>query len=102
MGKCAGLGLLLAAGCLLAGCATGDPRLEGTWKSAKVPMPVEMVKVTKMETVRVRKGGKRTRQVPRTTMVAKSKEAPPYVNLILRCERSSITIELPGESDARA
>jgi hypothetical protein len=80
----------------LAGCATGDPRLQGTWKSHKVPMPVEMVKVTKMETVRVRKGSRKTKKVPKTVMVAKSQPAPPYLDLIIRCQGARMTLEFPS------
>ena len=100
MGKFAGL-IVVVAAALSSGCATGDPRLQGTWKSHKVPMPVVMVKETKMETVRVRKGSRRTKQVPRTVMVAREQSAPPYLPLTLRFEGSSVTFELPAESGDR-
>lgn len=90
--------LFLAAGLLLAGCASGDPRLRGTWKSNKVPMPVEMVKVTKMETVRVRKGSRKTKKVPQTVMVAKTKAAPPYLDLVVKYERAHLVIEFPSKN----
>lgn len=80
------------------GCATGDPRLQGTWRSHKVPMPVVMVKETKMETVRVRKNSRKTKQVPKTVMVAKTKSAPPYIDLVLKYEGSSLTMVVPSEN----
>lgn len=92
------LAFFLVVAFVLTGCATGDPRLEGTWRSHKVPMPVEMVKQTKMETVRVRKGSRKTKQVPRTVMVAKTKSAPPYVDLVLKYEGASVTMLIPGEN----
>lgn len=100
MGKFSGLALLLALGALLTGCASGDPRLQGSWKSNKVPMPVEMVKVTKTETVRVSKKSKRTKKVQRSVMVAKTKSAPRYLELILRCERARLTFEFPPSDGA--
>ena len=48
-----GFHILFIIFAFLSGCATGDPRLQGTWKSHKVPMPVEMVKVTQTQTVKV-------------------------------------------------
>lgn len=95
MGKFSGLAMLLALGVSLAGCASGDPRLQGSWKSNKVPMAVEMVKVTKTETVRVSKKSKRTKKVQRSVMVAKTKSAPRYIDLVLRCERARLTFEFP-------
>ena len=95
MGKFLGLAALTALALLLGGCASGDPRLQGTWKSNKVPMPVEMVKVTKTESVRVSKRSKKTKKVQRTTMVAKTKSAPRYIDLVLRCERARLTFEFP-------
>ncbi len=96
MGKFTGLATLLAAGWWLTGCASGDPRLQGTWKSNKVPMPVEMVKVTKVETVRIRKGSRKTKKVPKTVMLAKTKSAPRYLDLILKYERARLTFEFPA------
>lgn len=93
MGKFLALASLLAMGTLLTGCASGDPRLQGTWKSNKVAMPVEMVKVTKTETVRISKRSKKTRKVQRSVMVAKTKSAPSYIDLVLRCERAKLTFE---------
>lgn len=100
MGKFTGLATLLAAVWWLAGCASGDPRLQGTWKSNKVPMPVEMVKVTKVETVRISKRSKRTKKVPKTVMVAKTKPAPRYLDLILKYERARLTFEFPPAAGA--
>lgn len=96
MGKFIGLFVLFA---LLTGCATGDPRLLGTWKSHKVPMPVEMVKETRMQTVKVRKGSRKTKKVPKTVMVAKSKSAPPYIDLVLRYDRSRVTMLYPPNAE---
>lgn len=98
MAKFTGIALLFSAGLWLVGCASGDPRLQGTWRSNKVPMPMEMVKVTKMETVRVSKRSKRTKKVPKTVMVAKAKSAPRYLDLILRYDRAKLTFEYLGES----
>jgi hypothetical protein len=95
MGKFSGIALLMALGLLCAGCASGDPRLQGSWRSNKVPMPVEMVKVTKTETVRVSKKSKKTKKVQRTVMVAQTKSAPRYIDLVLRCERARLTFEFP-------
>jgi hypothetical protein len=95
MGKFSGFALLSALAMWLVGCASGDPRLQGTWKSNKVPMPVEMVKVTKTEKVRVSKRSKKTKKVQRTVMVAKSKPAPRYIDLVLRCERARLIFEFP-------
>jgi len=100
MGKFTGLATLLAAGWWLTGCASGDPRLQGTWKSNKVPMPVEMVKVTKVETVRIRKGSRKTKKVPKTVMLAKTKSAPRYLDLILKYERARLTFEFPAADGA--
>lgn len=93
MGKFSAFALLLALGALLTGCASGDPRLQGTWKSNKVAMPVEMVKVTKTETVRISKKSKKTKKVQKSVMVAKTKSAPRYIDLVLRCERAKLTFE---------
>lgn len=93
-------GTLLAAAVCLTGCASGDPRLQGAWKSNKVPMPVEMVKVTRVETVRVRKGSRKTKKVPKTVMVAKTKSAPRYLDLILKYERARLTFEFPASAGA--
>lgn len=60
-------------------------------------MPSEMVKVTKMQTVRVRKGSRRTKKVPKTVLVAKPKAAPPYIDLVLTCDRSHMTIKFPAD-----
>lgn len=96
------LGFLLLVGLWLAGCATGEPRLQGTWKSRKAPMPVEMVKVTTMQTVKVGKGKRKTtKQVPKTVTVAKTKSAPPYIDLILKYQGARVTIELPPENGSR-
>ena len=95
MGKFTILVAMLAAGISLSGCATGDPRLRGTWKSNKVPMPVEMVKVTKMEPVKIRKGSRKTKLVPKTITVAKTKSAPPYLDLVVKYERAYLVIEFP-------
>lgn len=100
MGKFTGLATLLAAGLWLTGCASGDPRLQGTWQSHKVPMPVEMVKVTKIETVRVSKRSKRTKKVPKTVMVAKTKSAPRYLDLVLKYECARLTFEFPPADGA--
>ena len=102
MGKFSGLALLSALALLFTGCAAGDPRLQGNWKSHKVPMPVEMVKVTKTETVRVSKRSKKTKKVQRTVMVAKPREAPLYIDIVLRCERSRLTFEFPPADGAPA
>lgn len=102
MGKITGWVTLVVAALWLTGCATGDPRLQGTWKSHKVPMPVEMVKVTKMETVKVRKGSRKTKKVPRTVTVARSKPAPPYIDLVVQYQRSHLIIELPPEDGDRS
>jgi hypothetical protein len=96
MGKIMGPAALLAAAIWFTGCASGDPRLQGTWKSNKVPMPVEMVKVTKVQTVRVSKRSKKTKRVPKTVMVAKTKSAPRYLDLVLKYERARITFEYPS------
>jgi len=97
MGKFTALAALLAAGLWLTGCATGDPRLRGTWRSNKVPMPVEMVKVTKMVAVPIRKGSRKTRQVPKILTVAKTKSAPEYLDLVLKYERTYLVIEFPSK-----
>lgn len=96
MGKFLGTAALLVLALFFAGCASGDPRLQGTWKSNKMPMPVEMVKVTKTENVRVSKRSKKTKKVQRTVMVAKAKTAPRYIDLVLRCERARLTFEFPA------
>jgi len=101
MGRLIRIGCLLAAACWLGGCATGDPRLQGTWKSNKVPMPVEMVKTTQMQTVKVRKGSKKTKKVPKTVMVAKTKSAPPYIDLVLRYDRARVTIQYPPDAQGK-
>lgn len=101
MGKFTSLASLLVAALWLAGCATGDPRLQGTWKSHKVPMPVEMVKVTKMETVRVKKGSRKTKQVAKTVTVAQSKSAPPYIDLLIKYHSAYLTMELPPRPDGQ-
>lgn len=98
MGRICTLGFLLAVAVALTSCATGDPRLQGTWQSHKVPMPMEMVKVTTMQTVRVRKGSKRTKKVPRTVTVAKPKPAPPYIDLILKYRGSSLTMYMKDKN----
>ena len=98
MGRKTGLAALIAVGFWVSGCASGEPRLQGTWKSNKVPMPVEMVKVTTMETVKVRKGSRKTKRVPKTVMVAKSKSAPPYLDLVLKYERAHLTFEISAEN----
>ncbi len=95
MGKFTPLAVSLAVGLWLTSCATGDPRLRGTWKSNKVPMPVEMVKVTKMQPVKIRKGSRKTKLVPKTVTVAKTKSAPPYLDLVVKYERSYLVIEFP-------
>lgn len=100
MGKFTGLASLLAVGVLLSGCASGDPRLQGAWKSNKVPMPVEMIKVTKVEIVKVRKGSRKTKKVPKTVMVAKTQSAPRYLDLILKYERTRLTFEFPPADGA--
>lgn len=96
MGRFSGRSFLLVAALGFAGCATGEPRLQGTWKSHKVPMPVEMVKETRMETVRVRKGSRKTKKVPKTVTVAKTKSAPPYIDLTLKYEGATLTMEVPS------
>ena len=101
MGKITALACLLTTACWLTGCASGDPRLQGTWKSNKVPMPTEMVKVTKMETVRVRKGSRKTKKVPKTVLVAKTKSAPAYLDLVVKYERSHLIIQLPSEDGGK-
>lgn len=102
MGKFFGLTVLLALALWLTGCATGEPRLQGTWKSNKVPMGTEMVKVTKMQTVKVGKGRKKkTKQVPTTVTVARPKSAPPYIDLIVRYEGAHMTLLVPGEGAER-
>lgn len=101
MRKTVGLFWVLAGALLLGGCASGEPRLQGAWKSHKVPMPVEMVKVTRMETVRVSKRSKRTKKVPRTVTVARSKSAPSYQDLVLRCDRARLTFEFTGGGEPR-
>lgn len=101
MRKFLGLICVLATAGWLTGCATGDPRLQGTWKSNKVPMPTEMVKVTKMQTVKVRKGSKKTKKIPKTVMVAKTKSAPAYIDLILRYSGARVTFEFPAEDGGR-
>lgn len=101
MGKFSALAFLLAAALLLGGCASGDPRLQGTWKSNKVPMPTEMIKVTKVETVKVRKGSRKTKKVAKTTMVAKTKSAPPYIDLIVKYDRAIMILQLPSESGGK-
>lgn len=94
-----GLGFLLVAAWWLTGCATGEPRLQGTWKSNKVPMGVEMVKVTTVQTVKVGKGKhKTTKKVPKTVTVAKTKSAPAYVDLVLRYRGATLIIEMPSGS----
>lgn len=100
MGKFMGTAALVAAALCFTGCASGDPRLQGTWKSHKVPMPVEMVKVTKIQTVRVSKRSKRTKKVPTTVMVAKTKPAPRYLDLVLKYERARLTFEYPSTDGA--
>jgi hypothetical protein len=100
MGKFLGLASLLVVSVLLVGCASGDPRLQGSWKSNKMPMAVEMVKVTKTETVRVSKKSKRTKKVQRSVMVAKTKSAPRYLDLVLRCERARLTFEFSASDGA--
>ena len=97
MGKHTHLACLFAAGLCLTGCTTVDPRLRGTWKSNKVPMPVEMVKVTKMETVPIRKGSRKTKLVPKILTVAKTQSAPEYLDLVLKYERSYLVIEFPSK-----
>ena len=101
MGKFSALALLLAVALWLSGCASGDSRLQGTWKSNKVPMPTEMVKVTKVETVRVRKGSRKTKKVPKTVMIAKTKSAPPYIDLVVKYERALMIIQLPTAEGER-
>jgi hypothetical protein len=96
MGTHLGVLAALLAALVLTGCASGDPRLQGTWKSHKVPMPVEMVKVTKMETVRALKGSRKTKKVPKTVLVAKTPSAPPYLDLIIRCHGARMTLEFPS------
>jgi hypothetical protein len=96
MGSLHGSRFLLVVALALTGCATGEPRLQGTWKSHKVPMPVETVKVTKMETVRVRKGSRKTKKVPKTVTLTKTQSAPPYIDLVLKYEGSSLTMMLPS------
>jgi len=98
MGKFTALAAVFAAVLWLTGCASGEPRLRGTWKSNKVPMPVEMVKVTKMEPVKIRKGSRKTKLVPKTVTVAKTKAAPPYLDLIVKCERTYLVIEFPPKN----
>jgi len=100
MWRITGFAALLALGALLTGCASGDPRLQGTWRSHRVSMPVEMVKVTKMQTVKVGKRGKKTKQVPKTVMVAKSKPSPPYLDLTLKYEGAHLTFEYPPSDGA--
>ncbi len=95
MGKFTAPAALFVAALWLSGCATGDPRLRGTWKSNKVPMPVERVKVTKMEQVKIRKGSRKTKLVPKTVTVAKTKSAPPYLDLVVKYERTYLVIEFP-------
>jgi len=97
MGKHTHLACLFAAGLCLTGCTTVDPRLRGTWKSNKVPMPVEMVKVTKMETVPIRKGSRKTKLVPKILTVAKTQSAPEYLDIVLKYERSYLVIEFPSK-----
>jgi len=60
-------------------------------------MAVEMVKETRMETVRVRKNSRKTKKVPKTVMVAKTKTAPPYIDLVLKYEGASLTMVMPSE-----
>jgi len=97
MGKLGGWRFLLVVALGLTGCATGEPRLQGTWRSHKVPMPVEMVKETRVETVRVRKGSRKTKKVAKTINVPKTKAAPPYIDLVVKYEGASLTMVMPSE-----